>query len=47
MPEQLAYSYHAVFAILSERGYSEEEIGDFLKRHQNESGYITMDKLPK
>ncbi len=42
----LGFTYKAVAAMLDDLGWSEKKIGDFLKKHQNESGYIHSSKLP-
>jgi len=43
---ELAYSYHAVCSIMDARGFSMDEIATFLKKEQNEKGYILSSKIP-
>lgn len=46
MKDELAYSYHAICAILDAKGWKEEQIVEFLKKHQNHTGYIKANLLP-
>lgn len=46
MKTELAYSYRTVCAILDAKGWSEEQIAAFLKKHQNATGYIKSSLLP-
>lgn len=45
--EQLAYSYQAICNILEAHGYTMAQIEQFLIKHQNPSGYIKAEHLPK
>lgn len=46
MKDELAYSYNAICAILDAKGWKEPEILEFLKKHQNSTGYIKASLLP-
>ena len=46
MKTELAYSYTTTARILRESGWNDEQIIDFLKTHQNATGYIKASLLP-
>lgn len=46
MNTELAYNYRTVASILDAKGWTEAQIIDFLKKHQNASGYIKSSLLP-
>lgn len=46
MKTELAYNYRTVCAILDAKGWNEEQIAAFLKKHQNATGYIKSSLLP-
>jgi hypothetical protein len=46
MKTELAYNYATVARILSGEGWTEARIIDFLKKHQNATGYIKASLLP-
>lgn len=46
MKTELAYSYATTARILSGEGWTEAQIIEFLKKHQNSTGYIKASLLP-